>query len=406
MSRPTHMSDPPGGTRRPLIERGCVRFTFTGYGMQADSFAEPADCLYLDVGNRLEPGIIDQHHLSSFTGSTARLVLQHPELVDGAVTPQRAATDPFTMVLHRNPDLDGLASAYLAMTYLEQRAFPPHAEELVAYVDQVDQGYVGMSHAYPFALYSAYTYLVHRLMRRQWDTPEKLWTQSLQEGFAVLAFVLEAMQATAQEIIQLDAFACPGVFSQEDRQDIERDLARYRHKLHDPACHARVLTLNLPGQAGGHVPADTLLIRDVQNADDAKRCIFFKDWARTDRQASPHMQGFVALCVFASATPPVLPRGIISVRPDSGATLKGLGRMLDQQEAIARTRCFGVDDRAVDPQTRMVKPPRAGYDNSDPWYDGRGHNYTIVDAPRQGTMLSADEIEDVFRLFAKFETNG
>jgi hypothetical protein len=60
-----------------------------------------------------------------------------------------------------------------------------------------------------------------------------------------------------------------------------------------------------------------------------------------------------------------------------------------------------VVDRVVDPQTQTPKPLRLGYDNSDPWYDGRGHNYTIVDAPRHGTVLSADAIERVLLAFAK-----
>jgi hypothetical protein len=30
----------------------------------------------------------------------------------------------------------------------------------------------------------------------------------------------------------------------------------------------------------------------------------------------------------------------------------------------------------------------------DPWYDGRGHNYTIVDSPRSGTLLRYQQIID------------
>ena len=400
MCPPIHAPELPEGKRRPLVSRDCLQFAFTGYGMQVDPLPQPADCLYLEVGNRLAPGIIDQHHLVASTGSTARLVLHHPDLVDGAVSPQRAPTDPFTIVLHREPDLDCLASAYLAMAYLEQRAFPPHAEALAAYVDLVDQGYLGMSQAYPFALYSAYSAVRHRLLRRPWEKPEAMWRQGLQDGFALLACVLGAIQDATCDILQIDAFACSEVLTADDRQEILRDLERYRRKLRHPACHTRVLTLTLPGQQGDRVTADTLLIRDVQHASDPERCLFFKDWARTDQVTSPHQQGFVALCVFESATPPALPRGIISVRPDSGASLQGLGQMLDQQEATARVERFGVDDRVVDPQTQAPKPPRLGYDNSDPWYHGRGHNYTIVDAPRQGTLLSAEAIERVVLAFA------
>jgi hypothetical protein len=47
--------------------------------------------------------------------------------------------------------------------------------------------------------------------------------------------------------------------------------------------------------------------------------------------------------------------------------------------------------------------PRPGYGNADPWYDGRAQGYTIVDAPRSGTMLTADEIESIFLLFGGYE---
>jgi len=389
---------------RAVVTKNVVQFAFTGYGVQADAAAAPADCLYLDAGNCLAPGIIDQHHLAAVAASTARLVLQHPELIDAAVSPQRAATDPFTIVLHRAPDLDCLASVYLAMAYLEHGTFPPQAEALVAYVDQVDQGYLGASLEQPFTLYSAYNYLVHRAVQRNWDTPDAPWVQCVHEGLTLVDFVVAEMGGTGQALTAIDAFSCPGLFTSAERQDIQRDVERYHHKLRHPASHTRVLTLSLPGQGGGWVTADTLLIRDVQNADDPARCLFFKDWARADRQTSPQGHGFVGLCVCASATPTSPARGIISVRPDSGASLQGLGQRLDAQEATARRARFGVDDRVVDPQTHVLKRPREGYTNSDPWYDGRAHHYTIVDAPRQGTLLSADEIEGVFVAFAACST--
>ena len=85
--------------------------------------------------------------------------------------------------------------------------------------------------------------------------------------------------------------------------------------------------------------------------------------------------------------------------PNSGVTLHGLGEMLDQAEAERRRQIFGIDDRVTDPSTGDPKVPRPGYGNADPWYDGRAQGYTIVDAPRGGTMLTADEIESIFLLF-------
>ena len=293
-----------------MVRKHCVRLEFTGYGVQVDSLAEPADRLYLEVGNRLEPGIIDQHHLASFSGSTARLVLQNPELIDCAVSPRRAPTDPFTIVLHMNPDLDCLASTYLAIAYLEHGTFSRQAEALVAYIDQVDQGYLGASHENPFSLYSAYNYVLHRLTCHKWNKQDDMWAQGIKEGLEIVEFVLAEMQARSEAITKIDAFACPGLFGPADRHEIQRDLERYRHKLQDPASHARVITLCLLGRFGGQVTADTLLIRDVQNYNDPERCLFFKDWARADRYRSPYGDGFIGLCVFESETSTSLPRCI------------------------------------------------------------------------------------------------
>src|SRR5262249_46928601 len=84
---------------------------------------------------------------------------------------------------------------------------------------------------------------------------------------------------------------------------------------------------------------------------------------------------------------------------DSGATLEGLAALLDRGEAERRREVFGSDDRVTDPATGEPRRPRPGYDNADPWYDGRAHGYTIVDAPRAGTLLTADEIEGIFLRF-------
>jgi hypothetical protein len=79
--------------------------------------------------------------------------------------------------------------------------------------------------------------------------------------------------------------------------------------------------------------------------------------------------------------------------------LRGLGGLLDAAEAERRRAVYGSDDRVTDPATGVAKAPRPGYTNADPWYDGRAHGHTIVDAPRAGTLLTADEIEAIFLRF-------
>jgi serine/threonine protein kinase len=384
--------------RRPTVRREAVRFAFAGLGERAPEPAPP-DRLYLDVGNDLRPGVLDHHHMTADSGSTARLVLTRSDLIDAAIAPDRLPDAPFTLVLHEHPDLDCLASAYLATAYLTAGAFPPGAEALARYVGKVDEGGPGFSLANPFTLYAAVQQLGNRLARRTANSNHERWQELMRSGMAVVEHVLGQTERRGQPVPGVDALACPGVFGPEDRAEVQADMERYRRKLDDPRCRARQVRLRLPSQFGGVMEAEALLVRDVQNAGDPERVMFFKDWARTDARRSPNGTGFVALSVFHSEGPNQVRRCILSVTPDSGASLRGLGRMLDQTEAERRRQVFGADDRVTDPATGAARPPRPGYDNADPWYDGRAHGYTIIDSPRAGTLLSADEIEALFLRF-------
>lgn len=377
---------------------GCesVRYEFVGYGQTVGEFDDLTNRLYLDVGNDFRIGVIDHHSLAAHSGSAARLVLRHPELIQQAVQPALLDRHPLTIVLHEHPDLDCIASAYLATTLLATGDFPAGAEALAAFVDRVDAGHPGMSLDAPFSLYAACMIVAHRLALRTWNCRDDLWRQQVADATRVVDFVVQQAARSESSIFQIDAFACPGLFGPPDREQVRSDISRYRQKLASGPVCARQLKLRLPGIYGGTSEVDTLLVREVQNPDDPQRVVFFKDWARTDREASAGSRGFAALCVShfqSTATPP---RTILSVAPDSGVSLQGLGAVLEEAEAEARIRKYGVDDRDVDPATGRKKEPRWRGANSDPWYDGRGHNYTIVDSPRGGTLLSVDHIEDLF----------
>lgn len=386
----------PASTPIPRLRPEAVRFAFVGFGTRAEVPPGRPDRLYLDVGNDLRPGVIDHHHLAAYQSSTAGLVVAHPDLVRDSIPSDRDPAAPFPIVLHADPDLDCVASAYLATAVLTTGQPPPGAEALARYVDCVDGGHIGLSQQYPFTLYAAYMLLAHRLALRTWRAPEDRWRACVVQALPLVEHVAAAVAGGGRSILEVDAFDCPGLFGPHDRAEIRKDLERYRAKLLDPRTRARTLRLRLPGQFGGTAEVDALLVRDVQDPDDPDRVLFFKDWARTDRARAPERDGFVALSVFMSRSVQGRPRCILSVRPDAGLSLRGLGARLDAAESARRRECHGVDDRIEDPRTHEPLPARPGYSNADPWYDGRAHADMIVDAPRSGTVLSADEIERQF----------
>ena len=79
------------------------------------------------------------------------------------------------------------------------------------------------------------------------------------------------------------------------------------------------------------------------------------------------------------------------------------GAILEQAEAERRRQIYGADDRIIDPTSGQPRPPRPGYDNADPWYDGRAHAHTYIDSPRSGTLLRAEEMEALLLRFGQGE---
>ena len=343
--------------------------------------------------------MLDHHQSQSYGGSTTRLVATNPDLVAGAVQPRREPATPFTIVLHEVPDIDSIASAYLAVALLTTGEFPPGTEALARYADKLVEGSIGQTLSQPFSPYAAYMQLLNRHARLGRTADHAYWRECVEHGLNLIAFAVDRSLRDGVALPSVDALACPDLFGEDDRREILADVERYRRKLADPATRARIVRLRLPGQFGGRVELDTILVRDVENLNDPDGCIFFKDWARSDRERSPGGDGFLALSVFMSETPREPRRCILSVTPDSGASLRGLAALLDEAESGRRRQVYGEDDRLVDPATGSRKPPRAGYDNADPWYDGRAHGFTIVDSPRSGTFLTADGIESLFMKF-------
>ena len=76
------------------------------------------DRLFLGVGNDLRVGVIDQHHLHSYSGSMARLVVSNPGFVTEAARANRDPGAAFTIVLPEAPEFDGVVMAYLAIALL------------------------------------------------------------------------------------------------------------------------------------------------------------------------------------------------------------------------------------------------------------------------------------------------
>jgi hypothetical protein len=358
---------------------------------------ERSNRLFLDVGGDLRVGVLDHHHFRVFEASAARMVERFPDYVRGAVDTD--GSEPLTIVVHENPDLDSVVAAALALEVLEGE--PDDAvRRLAAYVDRVDSGRLGTCFGNPFSLYSAYAQILHDLTEQYASSGEddgaRKWSEVMEAGIDLVRSVLGRARDQNLAIESIDAFACEKSLNRKrDREFALRDRERYESKMTSPDTRVRKVRVRLPLPIGGLQDLNGLLVRNVQGGNVQDRVLYFKDWARTDSSRNPESGGFPLLCVFEERAKGEKGRCWISLRPDDGPLLTGLGRMLEEAEVRARMERLGEDSRWIDPKTNQTRDPRPGFENPDPWYDGRGHDHRIIETPADGTVLSADEIEAI-----------
>lgn len=353
--------------------------------------------IILDVGNRCEPGIIDHHHIESNTCAT-KLLLEKPEFARDWLGD---AKDAYTLVLHDAPDLDCVSVAYLANRYMREEKFPEGAGMLAEYVCRIDQGMIERPMPQNPRLYEIFEMLrdsiaeefapLQNRLRQQLrtagdgereilfaqlgDVSRNMNLQIVKRGFELLEHAFAGMRRLGS----LEGLFCGEHPFKSEVEQLQKDLELYERDLRDRG-RVRILSLPLPTKETG-IPqvTDGLYYRDP-------KARLFKLWARTDREHSPAHEGFIFLMVEWSNSLGAAkdkPKFIISVDHDARVNLVGLGDVLNQAEETA------IQKRGLVP----AGPPRPGYSLPDPWYDGRGHEYTIVDTPREGTLLEAREVE-------------
>ena len=101
-----------------------------------------------------------------------------------------------------------------------------------------------------------------------------------------------------------------------------------------------------------------------------------------------------------------LSRYILSTNPITDFHLQGLGRMLELHEQEAENR----QQNTLLPGRERVGDGkgRHGYNVASPWYDGRGHNFTIIDCPGvtvdqqilYASCLSVTEIRETVQAYS------
>lgn len=146
------------------------------------------------------------------------------------------------------------------------------------------------------------------------------------------------------------------------------------------------------------VSEDGLLIEDP-------KCLFFKDWVRSDLDNSPNRKGFTFTGIKRCA-PGGKPRYWISLDTEKAAPrrmhLYDLWTMLQEREGYART--LRQESGSQEPRDDILARDELGKGGLfDPWYDGNAFLGTILDTPDRGARHSEEgRVDPVFKLVRRW----
>ena len=354
--------------------------------------------LYLDVGGGLRPGIIDHHGDDSRPTSTAELILQHRELVYvhllGPALQRATAGESLkgthiqlTLVTHYNPDFDGVVSTYFVRHLLEHGDLPPSAAALARYVTDVDQGRYRVSLDQPATFFAPH---IGHLALQNLPTKGTLHDRSL-KGLETGLSLVERVLSDVGETRRAHDFVPHGDdhpatrWSTDNRFEGARELLDAEpERFREDKSKARLTETRLPiRNGGGSVAVPTF----IATAPPESR--LNKYWVRAS--GYPFF-----ICPYATDVDEDgrYGRVVLSLDPvwevdGQLPSLRALGFALEQREVEVRNAAGG-DERPPSPRRSD-----GTCNNSDPWYDGRGHDFTIVDAPASSTHLAYDEVIDI-----------
>ncbi len=377
------------------------KYVFLGPGTTVNPMP---NTIFVDLGNQLAEGVIDTHHSANFK-SSAHALQERPDLVLNHLLKnlneayargeeeRLSSLDEmeFTFVTHTDPDWDGVATYYLCKHLLNNGCLPPPwlTELLINATNLIDQGKGRIEGK------TKRPYLILYAITSDNDNGTGITLsneQRLIKGCALIETIINK--------IKEEKFPCcppenPFLKHFDNLEEILPDytahlkhLAEDRQKYEEDVVEkAETFEVELPfKERRGHKPFER--IKAIAFTDPPS-CMLHKDWARDNNEHQ-------LLLVPRKEKSKDINRWIISVNPRGDYTLHRLGYLLEKAETAKRSKMGDAHMRHGEPRWLDEKYS----DNSNPWYDGRNHECTIVDSPRcasenGGTKLSLPEIKDI-----------
>ena len=321
----------------------------------------------VDTGNRLETGIIDHHQPGSENSCVASIIANDYEKYVSHLLGQETVT----LITHLDPDLDAIASCFFLKKILEGGKITDMDKLLSQYVNDVDSGKLTMDPDFPLSIASVINAIVGK-------TPEdeSRSHKIIEIALPFLDKVIKRLESNPNPWAHDFLDQMEGI--DEYNQLIVKDVKTYEKDIRLRSTTDQLTLLNM----------DTKVFEEVDFLETRNpKSFLWKYWARGDTKNSANGEGFMATCAFHEKWKNGKNKAIIATDPNTSYNLKGLGVLIDNLEI---QKLIGKGHQKSD----LTNDTREGFHRKDPWYDGRSptHNYTIIDAPNEGSELAHKEI--------------
>lgn len=410
------------------------RFRFIGPGNQV---APATDIVWIDTGGHCASGIIDHHGSNQEKTCAAMLVVNRADFVhEHLVGPWLSAARTTqvvglkwkpTIVTHFAPDFDAIAASLLAIEMVEKGGFPKWGESLAHYALDVDQGRSTCRkklNSAELSIEPDLHMLILVMTNLDIDCLTNLWSvlkdsptviklspvtepandKNLQLLLSGISIVHEACSRANGVPLLNGGFAeniLNSIHSAIGTQDwfgraitiLNKELALDFEKfvkVDQPAIEECDIKLPTYDGIGMRTSPAAFVLKPTESKCDKYYIRAFGGKSGKPRE----------LTVISKSTADGIKalqkrfHTIISVDPvfaektnQLPVNLAGLGAELERNEQLQRKK-LDVSDLKRHGNARYKEVPNI----ADPWYDGRDHDFTIVDGPRDPSVLSPEQI--------------
>lgn len=356
--------------------------------------------IFVDYGDQNTRNVFDHHSSLSLTSSSAIIsseegMIRVRQIGEAA---QSAGRD-IVIVTHADPDLDSVFAAAQIRRIISGPE--PLVDVLMNYIARNDQGFDANEE--PIC---SLALLFQAIKDVCGEDDHRIMAQ----GEKLLEYLDDAIRKSSFSLSWNSLTEIPSLLDEFDQEIARLKIAHLEHQ-HLTANGAKCLLAMSTSPSNSRRLfkwVDGIILSFPAND---KFPLGWKSAIRSDQRTSPSSTGYKFTAVYTESRS--LPNYCLSLDPTCGCSLEGLGARLEFYEGkvsedlenkkaswpeaitkVATNRAILNGDS--DPTLiRDQKNTRPGYRNNDPWYDGRGHNFTIVDTPAAGTVLSPSQILEI-----------